>query len=634
MANEENILGGKLSLEDNYSSVLSRFANSVLGAENKFKQFANNVIGSNNKIGTNLTKTQQDVDKFAQKFIQQGNSVADAINKANKIVEQNQERTIDGLTKKYLKLGMTIQDAYGKAQKESNNIWNGDNKPTGNDGIKEFAQTVLSGGVGGVLGKLGLIGAGITATVGVLKKIDGAMDSGFNMLNKVSDGMFSFDGIKQALYESMDFELGRQQMDLFYGSEDKGLSAYQSATKVAINSVGGVQDSINIMAKLGMAGATETTEGQLESLLDVAATKPNLSIDHIGFALQEAIYGRISSLSMNYGINNEKLIKYLDGLKKSDKEQYNRLKGALNKEGTANDPQKYVNLVTSYIKNSPMDGYAVTYAKTTKGKLERLEDVWQQMKAEIMGIDVGKGTKKAGGAFENFDKMVDNLSDKLGDDKTKSAFETIAKGFGDGFASFGNAFTTVIDKTDWEKVAEAISKSIGVISDSLINLSDSGALEKLADNLPKIVEMIIDSKIIKTTSEVESTTEFAQGDVGGGIWTWLMGKYDGLLNWTGQKDKNGNVIRTKEIQQDFYSEQSVMGSWMDKILNPMTRLTTDRDITNMLKDSSIDETKKQDLKSLISKDDLGYYNIRIDKIEANNFDEIMESIIAIQNNQK
>lgn len=662
MADHQNILGGRLSLEDNYSSVLSRFANSVLGAENRFKQFANNILGSNQKIGNSLSLAQKDVDKFAQKFIQQGNSVANAINKANKIVEQNQERTIDGLTKKYLKLGMTIQDAYGKAQKESNGIWNGNsNSPKGgNDEIKEFAQSILSGGIGGVLGKLGLIGTGITATVGILKKIDGAMDMGFGMLNKMSDGMLSYEGIKSALYESMDFELGRQQLNLFYGSDEKGGNTYKSATKVAVESVGGVQDSINIMARLGMSGATETTDEQLRSLLDAAATKPQLSIDHIGFALQEAIYGRISSLSMNYGINNDKLIKYLDGLKKSDNAQYNKLKGALNKEGTANDPQKYVNLVTSYIENSPMDGYAETYAKTTKGKLERLEDVWQQMKAEIMGIDVAKGEKKPGGAFEAFDNMVDNLSDKLGEDKTKSAFETIAKGFGDGFASLGNAFGILLEKTDWEKVAEGISKSIGVISDSLINLSNSGALEELAENLPKIIETLVDNKLIDVASNVEIGTKIANHDIVGAGESWYSKWYDKALNFIGVKDKDGKPIRIEEKSKEFDSKHPWLSRGLDIAAREMrleipyklilgklfksgiesvdtsSNMATDSQIAKKIATSDISVDKKKELKEIINSDGIGSYNINISNLQINsdNVDEFIAELKQCAANNK
>lgn len=228
----DNILGGRLSLEDGYSSALQRFANGVLASENRFEQFANSVINSNQRIANDTTKTSQQIDKIAQKFIKKGDSVADAINKANDRVKQNQEKTIEGLAQKYIKLGMTIQDAYSKAEHESNNIWNGgggssSGGPGGSDGFKDFAESFLTSGFGGIIGKLGLIGASITASITVMKTMNNWMEQGYDALNKVSDGLFSYEGVKNAIEESMNFETGRMKLNLFYGDDQKGLEAYQ-----------------------------------------------------------------------------------------------------------------------------------------------------------------------------------------------------------------------------------------------------------------------------------------------------------------------------------------------------------------------------------------------------------------------
>lgn len=633
MADEENILGGKLSLEDNYSSALSRFADRILGAENRFKQFADKVIGSNNKIGANLSKSQKEVDKFSQRFIQQGNSVSDAINKANEKVKQNQEKTIEGLTKKYLKLGMTIQDAYSKAKQESNHIWNGDSKPTGNnDGIKDFAQNILSGGFGGMIGKLGLIGTGVMATVSVLKKIDGAMDTGFNILNKLSDNMFSYEGIKQSLGTAMDYQSTRAKLDLFYGSKEEGESAYKLASKVALDTFAdpkSLADAMSIMKKNGV----DTNEKDLYTFLDMVGTRgEGTTGKEVGLAIEDAMNGEWERLK-EYSITTTKLKKYLEELKKTDKATYKELKNTFNKQGTVTDPQKAYKLIMDYVRNSPINGYAEQYAKTAQGSLDNLTGLWEQIKVSIMGLDDAGEVVKGSAIFE-FDEMVNDLKETLGSDSATKGFGEISKGLGEGFKAFGGAFNQVLEKTDWEKVATAITESIDVISDSLINLSESGALENLAENLPTIINTIVNSKIIKTTSEVEAGAELAQGDVPSAAWTYSMGWYDRFLNWTGQKDKDGNPIRTKKIQQDFNSEQSIAESWMNKILHPFTDLTTDRDITNMIKNSSISDVQKEDLKKLISSDNVGSYNIHIEKIEANNFDEIMESIKQTQANRR
>lgn len=633
MADEENILGGKLSLEDNYSSALSRFADRILGAENRFKQFADKVIGSNNKIGANLSKSQKEVDKFSQRFIQQGNSVSDAINKANEKVKQNQEKTIEGLTKKYLKLGMTIQDAYSKAKQESNHIWNGDSKPTGNnDSIKDFAQNILSGGFGGMIGKLGLIGTGVMATVSVLKKIDGAMDTGFNILNKLSDNMFSYEGIKQSLGTAMDYQSTRAKLDLFYGSKEEGESAYKLASKVALDTFAdpkSLADAMSIMKKNGV----DTNEKDLYTFLDMVGTRgEGTTGKEVGLAIEDAMNGEWERLK-EYSITTTKLKKYLEELKKTDKATYKELKNTFNKQGTVTDPQKAYKLIMDYVRNSPINGYAEQYAKTAQGSLDNLTGLWEQIKVSIMGLDDAGEVVKGSAIFE-FAEMVNDLKETLGSDSATKGFGEISKGLGEGFKAFGGAFNQVLEKTDWEKVATAITESIDVISDSLINLSESGALENLAENLPTIINTIVNSKIIKTTSEVEAGAELAQGDVPSAAWTYSMGWYDRFLNWTGQKDKDGNPIRTKKIQQDFNSEQSIAESWMNKILHPFTDLTTDRDITNMIKNSSISDVQKEDLKKLISSDNVGSYNIHIEKIEANNFDEIMESIKQTQANRR
>src|SRR5471030_2893907 len=342
----ENILGGRLSIEDGYTSPLDKFVNSLLGTENKFKQFASGISSSNNKIASDTSKTYQQLDKIAARFIQQGNTVSDSINKANYRVRQNQEKTIEGLAQKYVKLGMTIQQAYAKAEQDSGKIWNGDSSPKGNgsnngDELKDFTQSFLQGGIGGIVGKLGLIGAGITAGVTVMKTLNNFMEQGFDVLNKVTDGLLSPEGIKNAIEESMDFETGRMKLNLFYGNDQKGLKAYQDATYVAQKTFAGERDTVEISAKLGQLGINPSQK-QLEKLVDVAGTRPEVQTDHIGLAVKEAVEGRVAMMQM-YGINNKNLKSYYDSLKKSNPSEYKDFKGALNEKGTAGNPQKYFN---------------------------------------------------------------------------------------------------------------------------------------------------------------------------------------------------------------------------------------------------------------------------------------------------
>lgn len=662
MADEENILGGKLSLEDNYSSALSRFANRVLGAENRFKQFADKVTGSNNKIGANLSKSQRDVDKLAQTFIEKGNSVANAINKANKIVEGNQERTIDGLTKKYLKLGMTIQDAYSKAQQESNHIWNGDSKPTGsNDGIKDFAESFLSGGFGGMIGKLGLIGTGVMATVSILKKIDGAMDTGFGILNKLSGNMFSYEGIKQSLSTAMDYQSTRAKLDLFYGSKEEGESAYKLASKVALNTFADTQslaEAMSIMKKNNV----DTDEEDLYTFLDmVGARGEGTTSKEVGLAIEDAMNGEWERLK-EYSITTTKLKKYLEELKKTDKATYKELKNTFNKQGSVTDPQKAYKLIMNYVRNSPINGYAEQYAKTAQGSLDNLTGLWEQIKVSIMGLD-DAGNVIEGSALFHFSEMVNNLKETLGSDSATKGFGEISKGIGEGFKAFGEAFDDVLEKTDWEKVGEAIADSIGIISDALINLVDSGALQDLADNLPNIIEMITNNKFIDATSDIEIGSNLANGNFVAAGESFLSKLYDKGFNFLGIKDKKGNTIRTNKDNAEFDSEHPWISKAIDTIYDATgmgipyrlttekllksgivsgfkfgdtSNMITDSQISNMIKNSDISDVKKANLKEIINSDDLGSYNIHIEHMEINsdNIDDWINQLKQAQANRR
>ncbi len=623
----DNILGGRLSLEDGYTSALQRFANGVLASENRFEQFANSVINSNQRITNDTTKTSQQIDKIAQRFIRQGDSVADAINKANDKVKENQEKTIEGLAQKYIKLGMTIQDAYSKAQRESNNIWNGGGPstggPGGSDGFKDFAESFLNSGFAGIVGKLGLIGAGITAGITVMKTMNNWMEQGFGILNKVSDGLFSYDGVKSAVEESMDFETGRMKLNLFYGDEQKGLEAYQNATYEAKKTYASETDTIDITSKLAQMSITPTRD-QLEKLLDVAGTRDEVETSHVGLAVKEAIEGRIAMLQM-YGINNKNLKSHYDSLKKSNPEEYKSLKGALSKKGTAGDPQKYFNLLTSYIEQSPMNGYAETYAKSVKGKLERLEGVWENLKSEIMGIDTINGTAKEGGVFAAVAEMVDNLKDKLDDANTISGLETIGNSFGSVFTSISDAFSEVLEPDTINKVADSIVKIGDSLANLINNFINSGQLDNILDKLPDLTEKIVGNEVIKKTASFKVDADIAQGH-------WLDAGYD-LIK--GKFDRLDNAFGLRPTA-DIISGDNNVNYGLGYRYNVGQQMLTDANASVVIeRNKNLSEDEKNKLKDYINGDNpTTYNNITIQKVEANSFDEIMRSLKAAQGNRK
>ena len=54
----------------------------------------------------------------------------------------------------------------------------------------------------------------------------------------------------------------------------------------------------------------ENIEQTLRSLANLASLKPELGGEHSGFAVFDALMGRVTSLKTNYGIDNEKLYKF------------------------------------------------------------------------------------------------------------------------------------------------------------------------------------------------------------------------------------------------------------------------------------------------------------------------------------
>lgn len=648
----ENILGGRLSIEDGFTSPLEKLANGLMSAENKFKQFANGIAGSNQKIANDASKTYQQVDKIAQRFINQGNTVADSINKANDRVRQNQEKTIEGLSQKYMKLGMNIQQAYAKAQQDSGKIWNGNSSPNGKssssngDQLKDFAQSFLQGGIGGIIAKLGLIGAGITAGVTVVKTLNNFMEQGFDILNKLSDGLLSPEGIKNAIVESMDFETGRMKLDLFYGSKEKGLKAYQDATYIAQKTYAGERDTVEISAKLGQLGINPSQK-QLEKLVDVAGTRPEVQTDHIGLAVKEAVEGRSMMLQM-YGINNKNLKKFYDDLKKSNPNEYKSLKGALNKEGTAGNPQKYFNLLTDYIEQSPMNGYAETYAQTVKGKIERMTGVWETMKAEIMGIDVKTGTAKEGGVFATIAEKVDHLKDVLENGDTANSIQKVGKAFGGAFESLGNAFNKAVTPETIDKVASAIVKIGDALANMINRFVDSGQLDALLAKLPDLATTAVGNEVIKKKNEFQVDADLAQGNLFKAGYHGVKGSFDWADNLLGLRkpediinDSNyGNGI----LQNNLRVTSASMG-WMfplkfinDRLLDEMNnqQMLTDANASTAIdKNKNLSDDEKQSLKDYIKNDKASTYNhVTIGTIIANDYDQIMKSIQEAAGNRK
>lgn len=615
MADEQNILGGRLSIEDGFSNAFQRFASGILAAENKFKQFASSILNSNQRITNDTSKTSQQVDRIAQIFISKGDTVANAINKANDRVRENQEKTIEGLAQKYIKLGMTIQEAYAKAKQESNKIWNGtsnnpNSTPNNNsnfnmsDGFKDFAQSFLSGGFGGVLGKLGLIGSATMAGVSLLKTIDNALDTGFNMLNKASDGLFSVEGIKEGLQQATTFEQGRVALDTLMGGEAEGEKYYQMGTKIAKKTPYSETDLINMEKRLGATGV-QWNEDDLMTMLDTASIKPELGAEHIAFSIVDAIQGRVSSLKMNYGISNEKLQEYLKTLKKTDKSKYNQFKDALSKKGTAKDEQQYFNLIMDYIrKQTSYNGLTEEYASTLGGQVDRLGGLWETLKVDLLGLDANNTGKAKDGTtvFSSIKKGVDKFAEWLEGDKAAVLLDNLGEGLGKSVDSFVGAFEHLLENTDWEKVGNAFEEISESVSQFVDDFIDSGRLDKILDALPKIVDMTLTDKAIEYETKANVSSDLADGRPIDAADNYLKGKEHTFFNSIGMNN--------------FYE-------WFRKESEP-TQMYYDSAILKMIKESNLSTDEASNLTQIINNDDKPFYEIHVNA--GASIDEILDAL--------
>ena len=615
----QKVLSCKIDVRDNFTTSLNKLTQNIKKSEQAFNKFSNSLDKATNKIVTNINRINTKLTAMQQKTNSVASNISNASLRQANTMQQNQERVIGNIEKRYQEMERRIIRSLNNINSNSNNTLNGGNgnnnggnnttnRNSGgqNGDFNNMLGQLLSGNFGSIIGKLSIIGGAITGVTAIAKSISASLDTGFDILNKATGNLFSYDGIQEAMKESMEFETGRQKLDLFY--KDKGLEEYNIATKVANDTFASESQTIEIVSKLGQLGVS-VNENQLRNLIDVAGTRPSVSTEHIGLAMQEALEGRVAMLKL-YGINNAKLQEFYKELKKSDPSKYKELKGALNKKGTAGDSKKYFDLVNAYIEQSPMHNYADKYMETVQGKLERLSGIILKAKAEIMGIDTSTGLAKKNGAFEAFSKAVDTLKNKLDDPTMQAKFETIGEGFAKAIGSIADSVIYLLDNINWEEFAKNIKEVGQSIADIIKRLSDSGVLKQFADTLPTNTKKIINNQVIKAETEVKTQNDLVNGDLFGYVGDKVNGIGDRIINFF-------NPEAYEDSKKEIY---------------------TDADLKNMIAyahmANKITTEQENELANLVKNDNVEKYEIHIGQINANNFNEILESIKQASKNRK
>ena len=159
----------RITVEGNFKEQVQAFVNGLIKARMEFKNLIIGVSTGSKTVNQTMTLAQKTIDRYASRFIQQGETVENAIKKATDQVEKMQTRSVDRLAKKYIRLGKTIQEAYNKAKKETNIQWNGNENTSGSD-VKGSVKEFFGGKLGKGLTALAIIGAVVKAIHATVQK--------------------------------------------------------------------------------------------------------------------------------------------------------------------------------------------------------------------------------------------------------------------------------------------------------------------------------------------------------------------------------------------------------------------------------------------------------------------------------
>ena len=282
------------------------------------KKLVMNTISGTKNINSSMSLSVKAINKFASEFIKQGDTVEQAIKKATDKVERYQEGAINRLAKKYIALGKTITEAYSQAQEDIDIKWNGSQpKPSS---IDNFVTSFFGSKFGKGLTVMTAMSMTVKTIEGLFKVANGISDQTLSVMDKLTGGMVSEKGLEYSLKNAIDFESVKTNIELLSKNVKgaNGKEIYANATKLA-KQTRFTEKEMASNAEWMLKGGINPTEQTLRSLANLASLKPELGGEHSGFAVFDALMGRVTSLKTNYGVDNEKLMKFQKTLSGNDK---------------------------------------------------------------------------------------------------------------------------------------------------------------------------------------------------------------------------------------------------------------------------------------------------------------------------
>ena len=372
----------RISIEGNFKEQVQAFVDGLIKSRMELKKLVMNTVSGTKNINSSMSLSVKAINKFASEFIKQGDTVEQAIRRATDKVERYQEGAINRLAKKYIALGKTITEAYSQAQEDIDIKWNGSQpKPSS---IDSFVSSFFGSKFGKGLSVMTAMSMTVKTIEGLFKVANGISDQTLSVMDKLTGGMISEKGLEYSLKNAIDFESVKTNIDLLSknvkGADSKKI--YADATKLAVQTRF-TEKEMASNAEWMLKGGINPTEQTLRSLANLASLKPELGGEHSGFAVFDAMMGRVTSLKTNYGIDNEKLMKFQKTLSGKDKTATDQ---ALEKKGQGyviKDKQEWMNLFNAYIEKN-YGNLAKSQSETLGGLFSTLQGQLEQISSTLM----------------------------------------------------------------------------------------------------------------------------------------------------------------------------------------------------------------------------------------------------------
>ena len=500
----------RISIEGNFKEQVQAFVDGLIKSRMELKKLVMNTVSGSKNINSSMSLSVKAINKFASEFIKQGDTVEQAIKKATDKVERYQEGAINRLAKKYIALGKTITEAYSQAQKDIDIKWNGSQpKPSS---IDNFVTSFFGSKFGKGLSVMTAMSMTLKTIEGLFKVANGISDQTLSVMDKLTGGMVSEKGLEYSLKNAIDFESVKTNIDLLSknvkGADSKKI--YSDATKLAVQTRF-TEKEMASNAEWMLKGGINPTEQTLRSLANLASLKPELGGEHSGFAVFDAMMGRVTSLKTNYGIDNEKLMKFQKTLSGKDKTATDQ---ALKQKGQGyviKDKQEWMNLFNAYMEKN-YGNLAKSQSETLGGLVSTLQGQLEQISSTLMGLDTKNGEIVEGSLVYELKKAIGSSTDKTGllgwlQELDKSTeFKELQQSLGEFVRSISDLGKELVDSGTIEELMSIGSDFIGDITDFIKELKDTGELKYILEKSPELLKASLDYELqkIKTLEKMSA----------------------------------------------------------------------------------------------------------------------------------